>query len=185
MVDEILGDASAAMQKAIEAFRHEVATVRTGRANASVLDSIRVDYYGSQVPLNQVATVGVPEPRMITIQPWDKAAIGPIEKAILSSSIGIQPSNDGTLIRLPVPQLTEERRKDLVKQVRNMAEDVRVSIRNARRDANELLKEAQKEGEVPEDDAKRGHDQSQKLTDDSIKKIEDILKDKEQEIMEI
>jgi ribosome recycling factor len=185
MVDEILGDAKVSMQKAIEAFRHEVTMVRTGRANPSVLDGIRVEYYGSQVPLNQVATVGVPEPRLITVQPWDKTAIGPIEKAIVSSNLGIQPSNDGSLIRLPIPQLTEERRKDLVKQVRHMAEEVRVSIRNARRDANDLLKEAQKEGEVPEDDAKKGHDQSQKLTDEFVKTIEDILKEKEQEIMEL
>jgi ribosome recycling factor len=185
MVDEILSESKKAMQKTIEAFRHEISSVRTGRANPSLLEHIRVEYYGSTVPLNQVATVGIPEPRMITVQPWDKSAIGPIEKAILSSSLGIQPSNDGTMIRLPIPQLTEERRKDLVKQVRNMAEDVRVSIRNARRDANDLLKEAQKEGEIPEDDSKRGQDQTQKLTDEHIQLIETILKEKESEIMEI
>lgn len=185
MVDEILADARKSMQKAIEAFRHEIASVRTGRANPSLLDHIRVEYYGSMVPLNQVATVGVPEARLITIQPWDKSAIGPIEKAILQSSIGIQPSNDGALIRLPIPQLTEERRKDLVKQVHTMAEEVRVSIRNARRDANHMIKDAQKEGEVPEDDAKKGQDQVQKVTDESIQAIEEAMKEKEKEIMEV
>ena len=185
MVNEILSDAKASMQKALEAFQHEIATVRTGRANASVLDSIRVEYYGSQVPLNQVATIGTPEPRLITIQPWDKSATEPIEKAIQSSNLGLSPSNDGTIIRLPIPQLTEERRTDLVKVVRQMAEEVRVSVRNHRRDANELLKEGQKEGEVPEDDAKRGQADVQKFTDASIGKVDEVRKKKEEEIMEV
>ena len=185
MVDEILRDARSAMEKAVEAFRHEIASVRTGRASSALLDHIRVEYYGSNVPLNQVATIGVPEPRLITIQPWDKSAISSIEKSILGSNLGIQPSNDGSIIRLPIPQLTEDRRKELVKRVRAMAEEVRISIRNARRDANDMLKEAQKEGEVPEDDAKRGHDQAQKLTDDYIQTIDGVLKEKEKEIMEV
>jgi ribosome recycling factor len=185
MVDEILSEGKKGMQKAIEAFSHEVATVRTGRASSTLLDGIRVEYYGSQVPINQVATVAVPEPRLITIQPWDKSAIGPIEKAIQTSSLGLTPSNDGTIVRLPIPQLTEERRLELVKVVRHMAEEARVSIRNQRRDANELLKDGQKEGEIPEDDSKRGHDQIQKLTDEFVAKIDEMLKDKEEEIMEV
>jgi ribosome recycling factor len=185
MVDEILSEGKKGMQKAVDAFNHEMATVRTGRASSALLDGIRVEYYGSQVPVNQVATVAVPEPRLITIQPWDKSAIGPIEKAIQTSNLGLTPSNDGTIVRLPIPQLTEERRMELVKVVRHMAEEARVSIRNQRRDANELLKDGQKEGEIPEDDSKRGHDQIQKLTDEFVAKIDELLKEKEDEIMEV
>jgi ribosome recycling factor len=185
MVDEILSESKKDMQKAIDAFSHEMGTIRTGRANATILDQIRVEYYGSQMPINQVATVAVPEPRLVTIQPWDKSAIGPIEKAIQTSSLGLTPANDGTIIRLPIPQLTEERRLDLVKVVRQMGEEARVSIRNHRRDANEMLKDGQKEGEIPEDDAKRGQDQIQKLTNEFVAKIDSMLKDKEEEIMEV
>jgi ribosome recycling factor len=185
MVDEVFAETKSAMQKAIDAFQHEIAMIRTGQASASVLEGIRVEYYGSQVPLNQVATVSIPEPRMITIQPWDKTAIPPIEKAIQISSLGLTPSNDGTLIRLPVPQLTEERRTELVKIVRGMGEECKVSIRNARRDANEMLKDGQKEGEVPEDDAKKGHDRIQKMTDEFVDKIEQLLATKEADIMEV
>lgn len=185
MVDEILSESKKGMQKAIDALNHEMASVRTGRANATLLDQIRVEYYGSQMPINQVATVAVPEPRLVTIQPWDKSAIGPIEKAIQTSNLGLTPSNDGTIIRLPIPQLTEERRLELVKVVRQMGEEARISVRNHRRDANEMLKDGQKEGEIPEDDATRGHDQIQKLTNEFVAKIDSMLKDKETDIMEV
>ena len=185
MVNDIMSEARQAMQNSVEALHNEMGTVRTGRASAHLLDQIRVDYYGSQVPINQVATVGIPEPRLIAIQPWDKSAIPLVEKAIQESSLGLNPSNDGTVIRLPIPALTEERRQELVKVVRQYAEESRVSVRNARRDANELLKDAQKEGEIPEDDAKRGAEQVQSLTDEFVSKIDETLKEKEEEIMEV
>ncbi len=185
MVDEIYSETKNSMHKAIEAFQHEIALVRTGRASASVLDGIRVEYYGSQVPLNQVATVGIPEPRLITIQPWDKSAIAPIEQSIQTSNLGLTPSNDGTIIRLPVPQLTEERRSELVKVVRGMGEDCKVSVRNSRRDANDFLKDGQKEGEIPEDDAKRGQDRVQKMTDEFVASVDELITAKEEEIMEV
>lgn len=173
------------MAKAVEAFQYEISTVRTGRANMSLLDNIRAEYYGTQVPLNQVATIGVPEPRLIVLQPWDKSAIPAIEKAIQSSNLGLTPSNDGTVIRLPIPHLTEERRTELVRVVRQMAEECKVSVRNARRDANEMFKDGQKEGEIPEDDSRKGHDQVQKLTDDFVAEIDKLLARKEEEIMEV
>ena len=185
MVDEIMSEAKSGMDKAVEAFRHEIGTVRTGRASATLLDAIRVEYYGTQVPLNQVANVSVPEPRLITIQAFDKTAVPEIEKAIQASNLGLTPSNDGNLVRLPIPQLTEERRRELVKVVRQMGEECKVSIRNHRRDANDMLKEAQRDGEVPEDDAKRGQDQVQQMTDGQVKSIDEILKVKEEEIMEV
>ena len=185
MVDEIMSETRQAMQKSLEALHNEMATVRTGRANAHLLDQIRVEYYGSQVPINQVATVGIPEPRLIAIQPWDKSAIPLVEKAIQESNLGLTPSNDGTIIRLPIPQLTEERRQELVKVVRQFAEESRVSVRNARRDANDLIKDTQKEGEIPEDDAKRATEKVQGLTDDFVGQIDGVLKDKEEEIMEV
>ena len=185
MVDEIMSETRQAMQKSVEALHNEMATVRTGRANAHLLDLIRVEYYSSQVPINQVATVGIPEPRLIAIQPWDKTAIPLVEKAIQESNLGLTPSNDGTVIRLPIPQLTEERRQELVKVVRQYAEESRISVRNARRDANDLIKDAQKEGEIPEDDAKRGTERVQELTDDFVVKIDEVLKEKETEIMEV
>lgn len=185
MTDEIMAEAKSGMDKAVEAFRHEIGTVRTGRASATLLDAIRVEYYGSQVALNQVANVSVPEPRLITIIAFDKTAVPEIEKAIRASNLGLTPSNDGNIVRLPIPQLTEERRRELVKVVRQMGEECKVSIRNHRRDANDLFKEAQREGEVPEDDAKRGQDQVQVLTDGHVKSIDEILKVKEEEIMEV
>ncbi len=185
MVDEILAEAKSEMVKSVEAFQREVATVRTGRANAILLDSIRVEYYGSQVPVNQVATISVPEPRLIVLQPFDKSVISELEKAIQSSSLGLTPSNDGNVVRLPIPQLTEERRMELAKVVRGMGEECRVSVRNHRRDANDMLKAGQKDGEIPEDESKRGADQTQKLTDDYIKQIEGLLAEKEAEIMEV
>lgn len=185
MIDDIMAEARTSMQKSVTALQKEMATVRTGRANAHLLDQIRVAYYGSQVPINQVATVGVPEPRLIAIQPWDKSAIAPIEKAIQESNLGLTPSNDGTIIRLPIPQLTEERRRDLVRLVRQYAEESRVSVRNARRDANEFIRDAQREGEIPEDDAHRATARIQALTDEYVAKIDDVLQDKETEIMEV
>ena len=185
MLDEIMAEAKSGMVKAVEAFRHEIGTVRTGRASATLLDAIRVEYYGSQVALNQVANVSVPEPRLITITAFDKTAVPEIEKAIQASNLGLTPSNDGNIVRLPIPQLTEERRRELVKIVRQMGEECKVSVRNHRRDANDLFKEAQREGEVPEDDAKRGQDQVQVLTDGHVKSIDEILKVKEEEIMEV
>lgn len=185
MVNEILADTKAEMNKAVEAFRREIATVRTGRVNASLLDSIRVEYYGSQVPVNQVASISVPDPHLIVLQPFDKTVISDLEKAIQSSSLGLNPSNDGNLVRLPIPQLTEERRKELVKVVRSMGEDCRVSVRNHRRDANDLLKAGQKDSDISEDEAIRGADQTQKLTDEFVKKIESLLDEKDVEIMEV
>ncbi len=185
MVDEILAEAKREMDKAVDAFHREVATVRTGRANASLLDMIRVEYYGSQVPVNQGASVTIPEPRLVVLQPFDKTVIPELEKAIQSSNLGLTPSNDGNVVRLPIPQLTEERRKELVKVVHGMSEECKVSVRNHRRDANDLLKSGQKDGEIPEDAAKRGTDQTQQLTDDFVKKIDEMLRDKEAEIMEV
>lgn len=185
MVNDILTDAKASMQKALEALHHEFASVRTGRASTHLLDQIRVEYYGSQVPVNQVANVGAPEPRLITVAPWDKSSIPIIEKAIRESNLGLNPSNDGTIIRLPIPPLNEDRRKELVKVVRQYAEESRVSVRNHRRDANDLVKAGQKDGEIPEDDAKRASEQIQDLTNAYIKQIDETLKDKEEEIMEV
>jgi len=185
MVNDILSEAKDSMQKALEALHHEMSTVRTGRASTHLLDQIRVDYYGSQVPINQVANVGAPEPRLITVAPWDKTSLPLIEKAIQESNLGLTPSNDGTIIRLPIPPLNEDRRKELVKVVRQYAEESRVSVRNHRRDANDLIKAGQKDGEIPEDDSKRASDQVQELTDKFIKQIDDVLKNKEEEIMEV
>lgn len=185
MVNDILSEAKESMLKALEALHHEMDTVRTGRASAHLLDQLRVDYYGSLVPINQVANVGAPEPRLITVAPWDKTSIPLIEKAIQESKLGLTPSNDGNMIRLPIPALTEDRRKELVKVVRQYAEESRVSVRNHRRDANDLIKAGQKDGEIPEDDAKRASDDVQELTDAYIKQIEEYLKHKEDEIMEV
>jgi ribosome recycling factor len=185
VVNEILSEAQAEMDKTIEAFKHEMTTVRTGRASASLLESIRVEYYGAHVPILQVANVAVPEARLIVITPYDKSAIPGIQKAIQASNLGLTPQSDGQIVRLPVPQLTEERRKELVKVVRHLAEECRVSIRNHRRDANEMIKEAQKDGEVAEDDAKKAQDQVQKITDGHVKRIDDLLRGKETEIMEV
>ncbi len=185
MVDDVLSETREAMKKAVEALQHEMASVRTGRASTHLLDHLRVEYYGSQVPVNQVANVGAPEPRLLTIQPWDKSAIPAIERAIRESNLGLNPANDGTTIRLPIPQLTEDRRKELVKVVRHYGEECRVSVRNARRDANEMLKDAQKEGDIPEDDAKRATEKVQEFTNEYIAHIDAALKAKEAEIMEV
>ena len=185
LTDELLADAGERMTKSLEATRNEFGTVRTGRASPSLLDRIMVDYYGAATPLKQLATINVPEPRMLTIQPFDPSSIATIERAIMESDLGLQPSNDGKLIRLPIPQLTEERRKELVKLVRHMAEEGRVAVRNVRRDVMRHLEELVRNGEVGDDEERRAEAQVQKLTDDNVKSIEDMLKHKEAEIMEV
>ena len=173
------------MEKAISDLQHEMAAIRTGRASLGILDHIRVDYYGTPTPLNQVANLHVPEPSLITIQPWDVSQIGPIEKAIRVSDLGLNPANDGKIIRLPIPPLTEERRKELVKKLHAAAEHHRVSVRNVRRDGNEAVKKLLKDKKVTEDEDKRAHDEIQKLTDGYMEKIDQLSKTKEKEILEI
>lgn len=173
------------MEKAIGDLLHEMAAIRTGRATLGLLDHIRVDYYGTPTPLNQVANLHVPEPSLITIQPWDVSQIGPIEKAIRSSDLGLNPANDGKIVRLPIPPLTEERRKDLVKKLHGVAEHHRVSVRNIRRDGNENVKKLLKDKKIAEDDEKRALDEIQKLTDSYMGKIDVAAKTKEKDILEI
>ena len=185
MVDEVLQDATTRMDKSIEATRHEFNTVRTGRASAALLDRITIDYYGQQTPLRQLATINAPEARLLTVQPFDPGSIKGIERAIQESDLGLTPSNDGKLIRLPIPQLTEERRKELVKVVRSMAEEGRVAIRNIRRDAMQHLKEAVNEGAIGDDEERRAEERVQKLTDEHVHSIDELLKHKEAEIMEV
>ena len=181
-IDDLVQDAERRMDKSVESTQVEFNTVRTGRASAALLDRISVDYYGQSTPLKQLATINVPEPRMLTIQPFDPSSIKSIEKAILESDLGLTPSNDGKMIRLPMPQPTEERRKELVKVVRKIAEEGRVAVRNVRRDAVHHLKELK---DVGSDDERRAEDNVQKLTDDHTKTIDDLLRHKEAEIMEV
>jgi ribosome recycling factor len=185
MIDEVKSEASAGMEKSIEALKRDLGKVRTGRASLSLLDDIRVDYYGTPTLLNQVGTLAVPEPRLITIQPWEKNLIPEIEKAILKADLGLNPSSDGQLIRLVFPPLTEERRKDMVKQVKRMGEDAKIGVRNARRDANDTLKKMQKDKDISEDDLKRGEKEVQELTDQYVSKVDHIIEGKEKELMEI
>ncbi|TDB39940.1 MAG: ribosome recycling factor [Actinobacteria bacterium] len=173
------------MNKALSALSHEFSTVRTGRASGSLLEKIVVEYYGTPTPLLQIASVSVPEPQMLVISPYDKNAIGGIEKAILGSDLGLNPANDGQVIRLPFPPLTEERRKDLVKLCKHYAEESRVAVRNIRRDVNDHLKKQEKDGEISQDDLRRLEADVQKATDSHIKDIDELLKRKEQEIMEV
>lgn len=173
------------MEKTIEAMKFEYGTIRAGRANPSMLDKIRVDYYGTPTPINQMAAVAVSEGRILTITPWDKSSMHAIEKAIAESDIGIAPSNDGSVIRIVVPQLTEERRKELAKKVSKASEGFKVRIRNERRDANDEIKKLEKAGELTEDDAKKATDEVQKMTDKYIKLIETITSDKEKDLMEV
>jgi ribosome recycling factor len=184
-IKDVEGNVRTRMEKAISDLQHEMAHIRTGRASLGILDHIRVDYYGTPTPLNQVANLHVPEPSMITIQPWDVSQIGPIEKAIRTSDLGLNPANDGKIIRLPIPPLTEERRKDLVKKLHGVAEHHRVSVRNIRRDGNEGVKKLLKDKKITEDDDKKAHDEIQKLTDGYMLKIDLASKTKEKEIMEI
>src|SRR5216110_3728065 len=183
--EELMNGARDRMAKSVEHARTEFTTVRTGRASASLLDRINVDYYGTPTPLKQLSTINVPEPRMLTVQPFDPSSIKAIEKAVLESDLGLTPSNDGKLIRLPIPQLTEERRKELVKVVRHRAEEGRVAVRNVRRDVMHHLKELVDKGEVGKDEEHRAEERVQKLTDEHTHKIDDLLKRKEAEIMEV
>jgi len=185
MIDDVLKDAARRMDKSVEATRHEFTTIRTGRASAALLERINVSAYGTKMPINQLATIGVPEPRLLTITPFDKGVMRDIEKAIMESDLGLTPNNDGQLIRLPIPQLTEERRKELVKQVRHLAEEGRVAARNVRRDAQHHLKEAEKNGETGADDVHRAEERLQKVTDEHVAAIDAALKAKEAEIMEV
>lgn len=182
---EIDAQARSRMDKVLSDLQHEMAGVRTGRASVNLLDNVKADYYGTPTPLNQMATLHVPEPSMITVQPWDVSQIGAIEKAIRTADLGLNPSNDGKLIRVPIPALTEERRKDLVKKVHHIAEDHRVALRNIRRDSNEHLKKLLKDKLISEDEERRALDETQKLTDSYIAKLDAAVKGKEKEVLEI
>ena len=184
MIESTFQDTRESMEKSIVALKNELNRVRTGRASLSILDDIRVDYYGTLTPLDQMASLSVPESRLITIQPWDVSIIKEIEKAILKSDLGLTPSNDGKLIRISIPALTEERRKQLVKVVQKKGEEHKIAVRNIRRDSNDLLKGLKKDGDIAEDDAFRAQDQVQKITDEHTKRMDEICKEKEQEILE-
>lgn len=185
MPKQVIANAKEKMTKAIQAYTRELASIRAGRASASLLDRVTVEYYGVPTPVNQLAGITVPEPRLLVIQPYDKSIVGEIEKAILKSDLGLNPTSDGSLIRIAIPQLTEERRKELVKVVKKESEEAKVAIRNIRRDANDDLKKLEKAGEITEDDLRGYSDDIQKLTDEHINKIDQITKDKEKEILEI
>lgn len=185
MLEEVLKRARDHMQKALENLHHELAGIRTGKANPGLLDAIRVDYFGQMVPLKQVANIAVPDPRLITIQPWDKSVVAGIEKAIMASDLGLNPQSDGVIIRLPVPPLTEERRKELVKIVKRMGEESKVAVRNVRRDSNDRIKKLEKEHEISEDAMHDKQDEIQKITDEFTNKIDESVAAKEKEIMEI
>jgi ribosome recycling factor len=184
-VKEIETSARQRMDKALEDLQHAMATIRTGRASVHLLDNVRVDYYGTPTPVNQVANLHVPEPGLITITPWDVSQIAPIEKAIRAGDLGVNPSNDGKMIRIPIPPLTQERRKELVKKLHGVAEEHRVAIRNIRRDSNDHVKKLSKDKKITEDDDRRAHDEMQKLTDSCMLKLDQAAKTKEKEILEI
>ena len=184
-IDDLIQDATRRMDKSVEAAQAEFATLRTGRASPALLDRVQIDYYGQQTPLKQLATISAPEPRMLTIQPFDPNSVSTIERAIQESDLGLTPSNDGKLIRLPIPQLTEERRKELVKLVRKYGEEGKIAIRNVRRDVMKHLEELVRNGEVGDDEELRGEKQVQKLTDEHTKAIDDLMKHKEAEVMEV
>ena len=185
MIEEIIEEAREKMEKSVDALRKELKRIRTGRASLSVFDGVRVNYYGTPTPLNQLASLSVPESRLITIQPWDASAIKEIEKAILKSNLGLTPTSDGKIIRITIPPLTEDRRKEIVKQVNKICEDYRVAVRNIRRDANEMLKGLKKDGDASEDEVKKSLDDVQKITDDHIRQIDEIFKEKEKETLEL
>ena len=184
-LEDFVTEANRKMDKSVESAAHEFNTVRTGRASAALLDRVQIDYYGVETPLRQLANVAAPDVRLLTLTPYDRNVIGSIEKAILESDLGLTPSNDGKIIRLPIPQLTEERRKELVKVVRGLAEEGRVAVRNVRRDAMHHLKELVRKGDVGDDEERRAEERVQKLTDDHVGKIDELLKRKEAEIMEV
>lgn len=185
MIADVKSNANAGMTKALESFKRDLSKVRTGRASLSLLDDIKVDYYGTPTPLNQVGSMAVPEPRLITIQPWEKNLIAEIEKAILKADLGLNPSSDGQIIRLVFPPLTEERRREMVKQVKRMGEDAKVGIRSVRREANDTLKKLEKDKDITEDEQKRGEKEIQDLTDDYVARVDKVIEEKEKDLMEI
>jgi len=184
MIESIYEETRERMGKSISALKSELKKIRTGRASLALLDGIRVDYYGTLTPLNQMASLAVPESRLITIQPWDNSVIKEIEKAILKSDLGLTPSSDGKIIRIAIPPLTEDRRKELVKIANKISEEYKVAVRNIRRDSNELLKGLKKDGDISEDDAFKAQDQVQKITDEHVRRIDDVYQEKEKEILE-
>lgn len=185
MINDVIKDVQHRMHGAIEALHREFKTLRTGRANAAMLDGVTVDYYGTPTPIAQVASLKVPEPSLIIAEPWDKSMVGPVEKAIRTADLGLNPATDGKVIRIPIPQLTEERRKDLVKRAHHMAEEARTAIRQVRRDGNDKLKKLLKGHEISEDDETRALDEIQKLTDKNIDEVASLLRHKEQDVMEV
>jgi ribosome recycling factor len=185
MIEKVHGDTEDRMKKSLTAFRRELAGIRTGKATTALLDAVRVEAYGQMMPLNQVASISVPESRLLLVQPWDRSILSAVEKALHKSDVGLVPNTDGNVIRLAIPPLTEERRHDLVKIVRKHAEEARVSVRNIRRDANDSLKKAQKDGSISEDDSHKGMDKIQDLTDRYIAEVDTVLQTKEEEIMEV
>jgi ribosome recycling factor len=185
LADDVLKDFNDGIGKTLEDLRRDLATVRTGRANLHMLDGVRVDYYGTSTPLNQVATLSVPEARLILLKPWEKAMIPVIEKAIRDANLGLNPQSDKDLVRVPVPALTEERRRDIVKQVKQKGEEHKIAVRNQRRDTKELLESAQKDGEIAEDEGKKALEKMQKATDEGIRKVDEIVAAKEKEVMQV
>ena len=185
MIDEVIMDAEERMHKGVVALRKEYATIRAGRANPSVLDKVMVEYYGAPTPISQLANISAPEPRMLVIQAWDRTVLPAIEKAIMKSDLGLNPSSDGTVIRLVIPQLTAERRTELVKKVKKEAEEARIAVRNVRRDVNDKLKKLEKDHDASEDEIKRAQEDVQKITDKVIKEIEQVMETKESEITEV
>ena len=185
MIADVKNRAKGGMDKAVESLRRDLSKVRTGRASVAILDDVKIDYYGTPTPLNQIGSLAVPEPRLITIQPWEKKLIPEIERAIQKADLGINPTSDGIVIRLAFPALTEERRKEMVKLVKKMGEEGKIAVRNARRDANESLKKLLKDKEISEDDEKHGEKEIQSLTDDYVARIDKVIADKEKELMEI
>ena len=184
-VQDVVNKAQAAMKKTLDHLQQDFSRVRTGRASAAILDPVRVDYYGSPMPINQVASMAVPDPRTIVVQPFEKAMLTPIEKAIREADLGLNPSNDGNVVRVPIPMLTEERRKEIVKTCKKFAEDSRIAIRNIRRDHNEVLKKVEKDEHLSEDERKRGEQEIQKVTDRFIKNVDEMTEAKEKEVMAV
>jgi ribosome recycling factor len=185
MVNQVKKQSQEKMEKTIQVLKKDLVSLRAGRANPAILDKVLVEYYGSEMPINQLANISTPDPRTLLIQPWDKSALAEIERAILKSELGLTPNNDGSVIRITIPALTEERRNELMKLARKTGEEAKVAIRNIRRDANDEIKKFEKNGEIPEDEARRGQDEIQKLTDRFIKEADQVVTAKEKEIMEI
>ena len=185
MYNDVMKEAKGGMIKAVDSLKKELTKVRTGRASISLLDDVRIDYYGTPTPLSQVGTLAVPEPRLITIQPWEKPLIPEIEKAIMKADLGLNPASDGNIVRIAIPALTEDRRKEMAKLAKSIGENSKIAVRNARRDANDMLKQMEKDKDISEDDLKRGEKEVQDLTDSYVKQIDDVVATKEKEVMEI